>query len=276
MQSVKIRLELITPMFMAGADSKTPELRAPSIKGMMRFWWRAIKAESNLDELREEEAKIFGSSNEKIGKSPFSIRIDAMNQLTSNKFSPVPHSNKTFTFWGYKPNQIFSIILSSRNDIAIYHNILKVALLLGGVGKRSRRGFGSLNCTNWNFTDIKELSQFVLDRLNSLCDDFKMDNSKIKRESTHSADYPFIKEITFGKSEKDTNILLKKIGQASHNHKDNALGSAKPRMASPVYVSVAKVNNNYLPLITTLNSAFPPNNYNYNLQGQDDFKKELL
>jgi len=28
-------------MFLAGADGVTPELRAPSIKGAMRFWWRA-------------------------------------------------------------------------------------------------------------------------------------------------------------------------------------------------------------------------------------------
>ena len=34
MPFVKIRLELFTPIFTAGADAKIPELRAPSIKGM--------------------------------------------------------------------------------------------------------------------------------------------------------------------------------------------------------------------------------------------------
>lgn len=29
--------EVVTPMFLAGADGKTPELRAPSIKGAIRF-----------------------------------------------------------------------------------------------------------------------------------------------------------------------------------------------------------------------------------------------
>ncbi len=41
MKSIKFTLETITPLFLAGADGQTPELRPPSIKGMMRFWWRA-------------------------------------------------------------------------------------------------------------------------------------------------------------------------------------------------------------------------------------------
>jgi CRISPR-associated protein Cmr1 len=71
----KFKCEIVTPMFLAGADGKTPELRPPSIKGMLRFWWRAIISE-RIDKLKEEEAKIFGSSNETIGRSKFRIRID--------------------------------------------------------------------------------------------------------------------------------------------------------------------------------------------------------
>jgi len=34
--------ETITPMFLAGADQGQVELCAPSIKGTLRFWWRAM------------------------------------------------------------------------------------------------------------------------------------------------------------------------------------------------------------------------------------------
>ncbi len=62
-------------MFLAGADGKTPELRPPSIKGLMRFWWRAMNGHLPLEELKKEEGKIFGTSDEKIGRSKFNIRI---------------------------------------------------------------------------------------------------------------------------------------------------------------------------------------------------------
>ena len=41
--------ETITPMFMYEADGITPELRPASIKGVMRFWWRAINGNLSLD-----------------------------------------------------------------------------------------------------------------------------------------------------------------------------------------------------------------------------------
>ncbi len=44
MRSITFECETITPMFLARADGKTPELRPPSIKGLMRFWWRAMNA----------------------------------------------------------------------------------------------------------------------------------------------------------------------------------------------------------------------------------------
>jgi len=47
---------MITPLFMAGADGKTPELRPPSFKGMMRFWWRAMRAENDIDALGQAES----------------------------------------------------------------------------------------------------------------------------------------------------------------------------------------------------------------------------
>lgn len=47
-------------MFLAGADGQTPELRAPSIKGAMRFWWRALQREASPEVLKKKEDYIFG------------------------------------------------------------------------------------------------------------------------------------------------------------------------------------------------------------------------
>ena len=33
---------VVTPIFCAGADQQLAELRIPSFKGVLRFWWRAL------------------------------------------------------------------------------------------------------------------------------------------------------------------------------------------------------------------------------------------
>lgn len=65
-------IEVITPMFLGGADPKKAELRVPSIKGMLRFWWRAIIDISDTKKLYEKESEIFGNSE---CKSKLSINI---------------------------------------------------------------------------------------------------------------------------------------------------------------------------------------------------------
>ncbi len=57
MKTIEFECETITPMFLAGADGKTPELRPPSIKGLMRFWWRAINGHLPLNNLKSFTAK---------------------------------------------------------------------------------------------------------------------------------------------------------------------------------------------------------------------------
>ena len=55
MNTITFELETITPMFMAGADGETFELRPSSIKGDMRFWWRAYYWGKNSTMLSPEE-----------------------------------------------------------------------------------------------------------------------------------------------------------------------------------------------------------------------------
>jgi hypothetical protein len=85
-------------------------------------------------------------------------------------------------------------------------------------------------------------------------------------------EYPRIHEIYLGhNSSSSVNSVLKKIGQASHDHNDNALGTIRPqRVASPVIATVVKINQAYHPVITKLSSHFP-DSLNYNIKKQDDF-----
>ncbi len=98
METIRFDLETITPMFTSGADQRQFELRPPSVKGLMRFWWRAyywgknsndISSEKLLNQMKEKEGKIFGTaSGKKPQKSGFSIRITPSEM--QGTFEPFP------------------------------------------------------------------------------------------------------------------------------------------------------------------------------------------
>lgn len=80
MQSFRITLETITPLFLGGAEPRgAPELRPPAFRGALRYWLRALAgAALGADEqsVRELEAKVFGSPDENSGgASAVSLRI---------------------------------------------------------------------------------------------------------------------------------------------------------------------------------------------------------
>lgn len=268
-------------MFLAGADGKTAELRPPSIKGMMRFWWRTMNGHLSLNELKKKESEIFGSSGEEIGRSSFSIRL-LSTVLNIGNFSPVPHSTKKFQFSGIKPHQSFTMTLTSQSSSNIA-DIFKIASVLGGFGKRSRRGFGSISIARINdgeFIQNYDLDKFC-DLLNSIINDgFKVDNNKIKCKipAHKESKYPYIKTIEIGKCWENFDTLLKTIGTASHSNDCDYTGFAKGRgrFASPIYVSIVKDNGKYRPIITTLNTAFEPGYHAANEDKSGNFIAAIL
>src|SRR5690606_30327286 len=54
MLSRSYTLEFIMPCFCAGADQAKAEIRAPSIRGQLRWWFRALAG------TRDEENQVFG------------------------------------------------------------------------------------------------------------------------------------------------------------------------------------------------------------------------
>ncbi len=175
MKTIEFECETITPMFLAGADGKTPELRPPSIKGAMRFWWRAINGHSLLEGLKKRESEILGGSGEKEGKSKVIMRIkDRIKMKTGNNMKSDYHlkcwydrSKNSLTGndagIGYllystilkdakayiEDKQKFNIELRSRNADALKNSIAALwsLIYLGGIGTRARRGAGNIHVT---------------------------------------------------------------------------------------------------------------------------------
>ncbi|HRG77857.1 MAG TPA: type III-B CRISPR module RAMP protein Cmr1 [Leptospiraceae bacterium] len=176
METIKFECEVITPMFLGGADGKSAELRAPSIKGALRFWWRAMNGHLPLKELHEREAKIFGSSDG--GRSNVILRVasgsvQTRSDLPTGKTVTQPSfytrslnigSIKyagfgTYDFHSPNLNRHFIIPASKYSIIlrVIEKSFLKEVLdsffllsLFGGIGSKSRNGFGSFHISNVN------------------------------------------------------------------------------------------------------------------------------
>ncbi len=282
MNRTVLNLETVTPMFLHGENSRNLELRPPPFKSLMRYWWRTVQ-DCNETFLREKEAALFGSTK---GKSPFSIRILGETKLDCRNYKPLPHrtDNRGFFADAYKEGQSFDLylIITNGSNVPNYAQIAKLGLLLGGVGNRSRRGFGSIRETSWNFTNVSNLRQEILDTLNTVADNdrFQMKGKIIESKLTHFPSYPVIQCIFFGNPTPDVDTLLRKIGQATHEAKrknrDHTLGEGTPRMASPVIVRIQKVGNKFIPVVTQLHSIYPqytPNNFE---QKQKDFINAII
>lgn len=177
MKELRVRLKFLTPAFLGGPDGITAELRPPSIKGMLRFWWRATRAGD--PEMRAKEAEIFGdaSGNGKAGTFSIQIRSDLSGNNVSKDFLP-RNEHTRYVVKGYqlnileylaygtytyqktqkrnvfdreyiKPGFGFDLILrlldkaEQEGFVRELYRALTVWSLFGGLGAKSRNGFGS-------------------------------------------------------------------------------------------------------------------------------------
>jgi CRISPR-associated protein Cmr1 len=284
-ERLELECEIVTPMFLGGADGKSAELRASSIKGALRFWWRAMLGNLSIQELYKQESQIFGSVGENSYKSPVSIRIKG-KRIESKNFELVPH--KPFMkASAFSPKETFQVVMTSFSQELLEQakNTFILTCILGGFGKRVRRGMGSVTIKKvsdepgykpfYDLPKILELlnivnpGKFQLEK-NSIISNFKTNNQ-----------YPYIKQIQTGRPSVG---ILRKISDTTHQLKDQnreayqvSLGHAfKGRFASPIYVSTVQTEKGLQPIITTLNAAPNKDTHKVSKDLQEDFKRSIL
>lgn len=294
MQTITFDCEILTPMFLAGADGQTPELRAPSIKGALRFWWRAMYAHLPLDRLKKQEGELFGGTGEESSRSKILVRVEQQEQLRTRRAELVPH--KPFMQQeAFIVGQKFKVCLSLVGDTGDFDlnklsALFEITCILGGLGKRVRRGMGSMHIQHAVSTDKEYRSPFPaevdLERIHSLIAQFSsfyaLSNNAINfTYAGKSEKYGYIKQIQLGSTQEESE-LLRTISDATHDTKaqnpyayEPSMGHAsRGRYASPVYVSVVK--GSLRPVITTLNIAPDKNEGQASRLVQEDFKNRIL
>ncbi|RMD59952.1 type III-B CRISPR module RAMP protein Cmr1, partial [Candidatus Parcubacteria bacterium] len=205
--------KLITPLYGGGAETQKPDevtvVRASEIRGLLRFWWRATRGgqfNGSLDEMRAAEEAIWGSAagDGKAGPSPVSLAVrnwqrgyeDVPFEVIEKKGRPQiqPRSGSRvppYAAFSLQPkreearpgmglpevywNISFEVVITFPKEIRQeVESALWAWETFGGVGARTRRGFGALELVaceeNAKPRDIdkpfsKDARQWLLEKL---------------------------------------------------------------------------------------------------------------
>lgn len=192
LQELTLRCRFISPVFGGGVDPKrvdpvTP-VRVSAIRGQLRFWWRATHANLSLEKLRDSEVKLFGGVHgDKPTPSAISIDVSKQPQrmkrlevfLRGNAFKLADDrlgalAYGAFPLRGLDPAKThaplfvyddpFELVIRTRPAEGIdvraeLDRALWAWLHFGGLGGRTRRGFGALqldHASHWTLASIAD------------------------------------------------------------------------------------------------------------------------
>jgi CRISPR-associated protein Cmr1 len=212
----EIHCKTTSPLFMAGADSDSPELRAPSIKGVMRYIWRAIQGAGELSQLRILEGELFGNADgDRTCRSPWRLQVIMDKPLpttpTTRDLLPYRERNRLPTPC-IDQNLTFTCRITSGTDTEEHLNMVRLFILtciLGGFGRRSRKGMGTVvvekiegigeniskASTLENITALlnalSEFCEYTLDKPSSV-----ISTRDITDDGKKKANYPYIEKVT--------------------------------------------------------------------------------
>lgn len=179
-QVIRATYRIVTPMFIGDAEQKASGISPASVKGALRFWWRALRwgqirstVQSDtaaLQRLHQEEGQLFGTSADNGNAAQFTLQVlsKKLTKTTTGITHPEFKNQAAARYLGYglmeafasvekgtqagqlvrdclNENQTFTVTLTSFNLI---EDSLKQALILfglmGGLGSRARHGMGSI------------------------------------------------------------------------------------------------------------------------------------
>lgn len=199
--TIKATYRIVTPMFIGDAEQKASGISPASVKGVLRFWWRALNwgrirsdiqsDTAALQRLHSEESALFGTSADNGKAASFTLRThtqavsitpgtdwpnggnDPSGYLGLGLWQSGSHARGNFQPHReyIKEGQNFSVeLIASAHLPQTALQQLKDALiawgLFGGLGSRARRAFGaiaieSLDTTAYQFASVSDYQASV-------------------------------------------------------------------------------------------------------------------
>lgn len=166
-------IHVCTPLFGGGVEAGKNDpvtlVRGPSVRGHLRFWWRATRGAKFTDvrSLKDAEGKVWGATDI---PSPVSVRVEILNKGTPKACADFPPGRSFPQFkTGFPPYALFPFAGNKNEgknpaeaaidatfrltltgiDALLTHDVepaLWAWVNFGGIGARPRRGCGALFC----------------------------------------------------------------------------------------------------------------------------------
>ncbi|SHF43728.1 CRISPR type III-B/RAMP module RAMP protein Cmr1 [Seinonella peptonophila] len=284
---VTLVFQIETPMYLAGSDKTQVEMRVSSIKGLLRFWYRAIQPDYTT-----EEEILFGGMNK--GQSPLRLRIAKMDeQKLGYVKKPKPRylgfslDDRSF-FPPKKTFQLEATMNRNGDNVSLWRAYLSSAWLLtamGGIGARVRRGFGGCSLQKMSSTadvNIEQIAQSLpkLSKATDLAD--------WEDQFTHGLKqlwqwYPPQQEVTHTVVNQDLRIFVSPTVKSNYkdalttgakvlevfrkekgkrNNMRQALGHwEEERFPSPVWLRIIHIQEEYYPVFFFISTPLPKLSY---------------
>ena len=239
---VSEKLTFITPAFCAGPDPAQAEVRAPAIRGQLRWWFRVLGGTP------DQEKELFGGVHNGTQASKVTVRVRDLDARTADGARELPKPNTPVYYlshfarvsgnrerynkdaW-FNINTAFTVDAFSRLSMSgeeerAFREAWDAFLLLGSLGLRQTRGFGAFSPQ-----ELPTESQ-VISRLKAL---------KAKRIHSWYLTPPNSKEVRTEGRWKDCLMLLEATLAHLRQHgfsssKVTPLGNANPRQASGLHL----------------------------------------
>lgn len=166
-ETIEVRLKTTTPVFGGGVETgqidHSRPIRVPSIRGQLRFWWRALRpAGESPEAMRAAEQRVWGGVGDgQPQASPVSIAVGDITQLADDRVDESAVNLATvegYVLWptrikgdrekglprlqpGFEFTLVIDLPVAHREEVV---DALRAWILFGGYGSRTRRGLGSL------------------------------------------------------------------------------------------------------------------------------------
>jgi CRISPR-associated protein Cmr1 len=314
--AVKTRtLELInvTPLLMHGWQLSSirngkevnepmgAEMRTASVKGVLRYWWRALQHAQDIKVLLNQEKQLFGGvggvggvGDDAGSSSKLLLKFTGYNAVPRHKSAPAlicPHSNRPFKAPAFPENNRFKLVMSvAQKDKKLFEELehyIEIIFMVAGFGQRSRRGAGAIQLAQANWSNRENFQDDLKELLSKLGKSayylFPAGSSNILSMDTNAArvEYPTLANVWIGSPHaqgEQTRTAISKAGHLANPSQGGAqqyLGSARGgRKASPLHATVRKIGDKYYPVVSEVNTNQESDNKNY-LKARDNFLQVL-
>ncbi len=311
MPHVRLPLELVSPAFTSGADPRKPELRVPTIRGQIRYWLRAYLGASLSDhqQVSVYENALLGSTG--TGSLvTMRVRQPELNQIGEVKL--VPHS-KDFKAKALLPSTDddiggrFTLELSTPPGVPFPDEVahaVSIWLLLGGVGKRSRRMFGAVQLHGkpkrskghpvnkadfgwWKlWSDLQQQPHLFREEqdthmlITKHVLETHVQHTKRASRPTYPTLHPrysrvIVGMLPFETAEEANRKLFDLLRKPKFREYEEMFGfAASDRRASPLIATVRRFDEAYYPVLTVMRSPLHKKNKSENWQIVDEFMDE--